>query len=142
MTHLPCSIPYIRCPTCNRPLGMPYSRYMNEQVFQPKRLSAARKGRYSQGMLAAELQNRTRNWTRPLSTTQSMVSDWENGNNVPQERTVRVISEITGRSVEFFYTSGAEEEDDEEAALPSHLELLEALRPIAALLNRDRAVAA
>ncbi|MCK9628473.1 MAG: helix-turn-helix domain-containing protein [Bacteroidales bacterium] len=112
---------------------------MNEQVFQPKSLVVARKPRYSQGMLAAELQNRTRNWTRPLSTTQSMVSEWENGNNVPQERTVRVIAEITGRPIEFFYTSGAEEEDDEEAALlGTPQDLYNALQAIVERTVRER----
>jgi transcriptional regulator with XRE-family HTH domain len=117
---------------------------MREQRFSPKQLYQARLKRdHSQSTLAAALQHRTQDWSRPLLTSQSKVSDWETGRNAPADRTIRVLAAELGQSIEYFYSSGAEEEDDEEAAaMPSHLELLDALRPIAALFNREREIAA
>jgi|SRR5450759_3266969 len=117
---------------------------MKERVFNPAKLRGARYPAYSQSTLAAEIQHRTRDWSRPLSTSQSMVCEWENGKNgknAPEERTVRVIAEITGQSIDFFYSSGAEEEDDEEAALPTTDDLIRALAPLF-VQDRDRSVAA
>jgi transcriptional regulator with XRE-family HTH domain len=117
---------------------------MQEQRFNPKQLYQARlKANHSQATLAAALQNRTRGWSRPLLTSQSKISDWETGRNAPEDRAVRVLAEELGQGRDFFYSSGADEEEDEEkVALPSHLELLDALRPIAALFNREREIAA
>ena len=113
---------------------------MQEQRFSHNHLYQARlKANHSQSTLAAALQYRTRGWSRPLLTSQSKISDWETGKNAPEDRAIRVLAAELGQEIEFFYTSGADEEDEEEAALPSHLELLEALRPVAMLLNRRAA---
>jgi len=94
----------------------------------------------SQGDLAYRIRDLSHNTLKPDA---SSISDYENGRNVPSGDALPIIAEALGKSIEFFYTSGAEEEDDEEAAaMPSHLELLDALRPIAALFNREREIAA
>jgi transcriptional regulator with XRE-family HTH domain len=94
----------------------------------------------SQGDLAYKIRDLSRNNLKPDA---SSISDYENGRNVPSGDALPIIAEALGKSIEFFYSSGAQEEEDEEmVALPSHLELLEALRPIAALFDRDREIAA
>ena len=74
-----------------------------------------------------------------IKATERGVRGWERGDNAPHSDTMNVIAEVLGVDSSHFYTSPGEDEDAEEEALPSHHELLEALRPIAMLLNRRAA---
>jgi len=75
-----------------------------------------------------------------IKATERGVRGWERGDNAPHSDTLNVIAEVLGVDSSHFYTSPEAAEDDEEAALlPSHHELLEALRPIATLFDRQAA---
>jgi len=72
-----------------------------------------------------------------VKTTQSQISNWERGVAAPSSIALPFIAEATGHAIEFFYTSGPGEDDDEqEAALPSYHEFLEAIRPVARLFEK------
>ena len=64
-----------------------------------------------------------------IKATERGIRGWEKGENAPSGLTVAVLAKILGTSIEFFYTSGADE-DDEEVVLPSADEFLRALRPL------------
>lgn len=90
--------------------------------FRGDRLRQLRKGHgWSQSDLA-----------RRISAHVTSVSDWERGDNAPSGRHVASLSRELGVPVEQFY----EADEDEESALPSHAEMLEALMPLARLLAR------
>ena len=106
---------------------------MSHIKFSPHRFSQARlAANMSHGDFAYKIRELSHNNLKPDA---SSISDYENGRNVPSGDALPIIAEALGKSIEFFYTSGADEEDEEVAALPSHLELLEALRHVAMLLS-------
>jgi len=75
-----------------------------------------------------------------FKVTQAQVSKWEAGRSTPQADVIPVIAEATGQSIEYFYTSGAGDEDEEEAALlGSPQDLANALQALVERTVREHA---
>lgn len=62
------------------------------------------------------------------------ISDWERGRNEPSARYVAKLADALGVSTDRLL----EDEDEEAASMPTHHDLLEALRPLAELFSRER----
>lgn len=68
-----------------------------------------------------------------IKASERGVRGWEKGEYVPAGETVVAIAAALDCDVKELY--GVDEEDEEVASMPTHLELLEALRPLAELFN-------
>lgn len=76
-----------------------------------------------------------------LGTTRRRVIAWESGENVPSSLYLRRIAEATGKSIEYFLDGSAADDSEERLPAMSGQELLEALAPLARLLDRARVLA-
>lgn len=88
-------------------------------------------------MSRADLAHQVRQISRgEIKASERSVRGWEKNEYVPAGETVPVLALAVDCAVAELY--GADADDEEEAPLPTHLELLEALRPLADLFNRER----
>jgi len=75
---------------------------------------------------------------RGFGTTQTTVSRWESG-QAPRGYVLAALAAELGVTVDELL--GSSDEDEEAASMPTHHELLEALRPLAELFNAKERVA-
>ena len=104
---------------------------MHDTRFNPRHLNQARlRAGMSQDDLAYKVRDLSEN---RVKANHSSVSDHERGVNTPTGETVVLYAAATGQSIEFFYASGAEEEEDEEkVALSPADDLMRALHRVMA----------
>lgn len=95
-----------------------------------------KKARFSAGMTQAAL-------ARATGVSERNIVRWENDQHAPRFEHVAAIAAATGRDVDYFTAPelSSETEDEEAARVPTHHELLDALRPLAELFNAREPVA-
>jgi transcriptional regulator with XRE-family HTH domain len=101
---------------------------MLTSAFSPHRLVQAR---LKAGMTQSDLAFKVRDLSGSrFKVTQAQVSKWEAGRSTPQADVIPVIAEATGKSIEYFYASGADDDEEEAALLGTPHDLANALQAV------------